>query len=73
MIIDNKIIWMLGNYPIRINNRKAYTFILEIFWKEESKTNINKDKIANTNATNPPTLLGIDRKIAYKCKKYHSG
>jgi len=46
MIIDNKIIWMLGNYPIRINNRKAYTFILEIFWKEESKTNINKDKIS---------------------------
>jgi len=25
------------------------------------------------NATTPPNLLGIDRKIAYAIKKYHSG
>jgi len=24
-------------------------------------------------ATTPPNLLGIDRKIAYAIKKYHSG
>jgi hypothetical protein len=30
-------------------------------------------KIDNTNAITPPNLLGIDRKIAYANKKYHSG
>jgi hypothetical protein len=28
---------------------------------------------ANAKATTPPNLLGIDRKIAYANKKYHSG
>jgi hypothetical protein len=38
--------------------------------KVANKTKINR---ANTKARRPPTLLGIDRKIAYKCRKYHSG
>jgi hypothetical protein len=34
---------------------------------------INKIAIENTKAITPPNLLGIDRKIAYANKKYHSG
>lgn len=30
-------------------------------------------RIESTNATTPPNLLGIDRRIAYANKKYHSG
>ena len=29
--------------------------------------------IDKTNANTPPNLLGIDRRIAYAIKKYHSG
>lgn len=32
-----------------------------------------KIKIDNTNAITPPSLFGIDRRIAYANKKYHSG
>jgi len=34
---------------------------------------INKIKTANKSPTTPPNLLGIERKIAYANKKYHSG
>jgi hypothetical protein len=34
---------------------------------------INKIKRAIAKAITPPSLLGIDRKIAYTHKKYHSG
>jgi hypothetical protein len=37
------------------------------------KGNVNKIKIENNKAKTPPILLGIDRKIAYANKKYHSG
>lgn len=30
-------------------------------------------KIENTSAKTPPNLLGIERRIAYANKKYHSG
>jgi len=30
-------------------------------------------RIDNPKATTPPNLLGIDRRIAYAIKKYHSG
>ena len=30
-------------------------------------------KIDETRARTPPSLLGIDRRIAYANKKYHSG
>jgi len=44
-------------------------FILNLWVKErEIKIKIDKPK-ANT----PPSLLGIERKIAYANKKYHSG
>jgi len=34
---------------------------------------INRIAIDKTKETTPPNLLGIDRKIAYANKKYHSG
>ena len=34
---------------------------------------INKINNAAANAITPPNLFGIDRKIAYTHKKYHSG
>jgi hypothetical protein len=34
---------------------------------------MNKINNAANNASTPPSLLGIDRKIAYTHKKYHSG
>jgi len=37
------------------------------------KGQIIKIIIERANATTPPSLLGIDRKIAYAIKKYHSG
>lgn len=33
----------------------------------------NKIRIAANIATTPPSLFGIDRKMAYAHKKYHSG
>lgn len=30
-------------------------------------------KIERTSATTPPNLFGIDRRIAYANRKYHSG
>lgn len=43
--------------------------IIILFLK--GKTIINK--IDNNKAITPPNLLGIDRRIAYANKKYHSG
>lgn len=34
---------------------------------------ITRIRIERTKARTPPNLLGIDRKIAYANKKYHSG
>jgi hypothetical protein len=34
---------------------------------------INKITRAENRATTPPSLLGIDRRIAYTHRKYHSG
>lgn len=34
---------------------------------------VNKINIAANIATTPPSLLGIERKIAYAQRKYHSG
>jgi hypothetical protein len=34
---------------------------------------MNKISIARNSANTPPNLLGIDRKIAYTHRKYHSG
>lgn len=34
---------------------------------------IARIKIERTRARTPPSLLGIDRKIAYANRKYHSG
>jgi hypothetical protein len=34
---------------------------------------INKIKSAENKAITPPNLLGIERRIAYTHKKYHSG
>jgi hypothetical protein len=37
------------------------------------KGKINKIAIDKTRAITPPNLLGIERRIAYANKKYHSG
>jgi hypothetical protein len=39
----------------------------------EEILNKNKTITAKTKPTTPPNLLGIERKIAYANKKYHSG
>lgn len=50
----------------------GYIFILwNLFFIENGI--VNKIKIDNINAITPPNFLGIDRKIAYANKKYHSG
>jgi len=36
-------------------------------------TNAKRSTIDKTKLTTPPNLLGIDRKIAYANRKYHSG
>jgi hypothetical protein len=41
-----------------------------IFWVNGK---IKRMAIEATKATAPPSLLGIDRRIAYANKKYHSG
>ena len=47
-------------------NFRVLKFFLKLTW-------IKKTAIAITNATTPPNLLGILRKIAYAKRKYHSG
>jgi hypothetical protein len=39
----------------------------------EDNGKMNKISRAAANANTPPNLFGIDRKIAYTHKKYHSG
>jgi hypothetical protein len=34
---------------------------------------MNKMRRAENKATTPPSLLGMDRKMAYTQRKYHSG
>lgn len=34
---------------------------------------MKKTKIARSNPTTPPSLFGIERRIAYANRKYHSG
>jgi len=44
---------------------------LNLFFIDSGR--LNRIKILINNAKTPPNLLGIDRKIAYANKKYHSG
>ena len=37
------------------------------------KGSVNKINIAANSASTPPNLFGIDRRIAYTHRKYHSG
>lgn len=39
-------------------------------WRKGSRAKIRIDRIR---AKTPPSLLGIDRRIAYANRKYHSG
>lgn len=53
-------------------------FIIKLKVCDLKIENFKKDKIYNTaidktKATTPPNLLGIDRKMAYANRKYHSG
>ena len=49
--------------------RKEFDSFFEVF----SKGRRNNTKMAAINAITPPSLLGIDRSIAYANRKYHSG
>jgi hypothetical protein len=49
---------------------KLKWLILCFICTKTNKVRINK---ADANPISPPNLLGIDRKTAYKCRKYHSG
>lgn len=56
------------------NSTFACTFIpLDLFLGFKMKGNTYKIAIDIISATTPPSLLGIDRRIAYIGKKYHSG
>lgn len=52
-----------------LNGRNVMARCFEI-WSMGSSIRII---IENTNASTPPSLLGIDRRIAYANRKYHSG
>lgn len=43
----------------------------KIFLEDRGST--NRMAIDNTRAITPPSLLGIDRRMAYANRKYHSG
>jgi len=71
-------------WPIYPSNKKSKTNNQKKIWckgryKEDRiaevliNGSVNKTKIDANNATTPNNLLGIDRKIAYEGKKYHSG
>lgn len=45
---------------------------MEVFFKINNEGKY-KIKIENNKAKTPPNLLGIDRRMAYANKKYHSG
>jgi len=47
--------------------------VCDILWIDCTIDKTLKIRIAKTNPINPPNLLGIERRTAYKCKKYHSG
>jgi hypothetical protein len=71
--LQSMLIWLLVLLLFRIIfyllGRIDY---LQIFFLFE-KGRINKIAIDITRAITPPSLLGIDRKIAYANRKYHSG
>lgn len=50
----------------------GYIVVLLEFCENE-RGSVNKMKIAENIATTPPNLFGIDRRIAYAHRKYHSG
>lgn len=58
---NQKTHWLMG--------RKDMLRCLEV-WRNGIMMRI---RIESTRAKTPPSLLGIDRKIAYANKKYHSG
>lgn len=74
-----------GRAPIHVNKKKVITKIQNntcffklnwfpwIFFLFFINGRNIKIKIDINNAITPPNLLGIDRKIAYANKKYHSG
>lgn len=64
--VKNKNLWK--NKPKEIRERT-------IFWGVKLGKNLKKykNRTLKTRATTPPNLLGIERKISYANKKYHSG
>jgi len=61
------------NQKIKTNRAIGEAFILCILSIFLRIGNTEMPKIAANIVTTPPALWGIDRKIAYAYKKYHSG
>lgn len=73
-----------GIPPIQVRIRTSATSVQNSIWERGRKVNprctdvwrigttINT-RIENRRASTPPSLLGMDRRIAYANKKYHSG
>lgn len=69
-----------GLFPIHVNKTMVLNNAHVLSWWYKFKGEFigasgkkNRIRIAENITTTPPTLLGIDRKIAYAHKKYHSG
>lgn len=73
-----------GIIPSQVRSRKLATNTQKRTRRRGEKTTppekrgeriekIKRTKIDITNATTPPSLLGIERRIAYAKRKYHSG
>lgn len=73
-----------GRAPIHVRIIQSITRHQNIIWligqnlRDDAsallvKGRMNRIKIASARAITPPSLLGIDRRMAYTHRKYHSG
>ena len=61
VVRDQNNVWEAG--------RKVFACFLEV-WRIGTR---NRTRMEAKSAITPPSFLGIDRRIAYANKKYHSG
>lgn len=73
-----------GRPPIQVKRRQSTTNIQNRIWFSGKNANPrrslgcvngreNRIKIAENIAITPPSLFGMDRRMAYAQRKYHSG
>ena len=86
MVVNSLLSWRYGSstgfIPSHVKNRKETTKLQNLkyfrssllYWVFVGFTKrIKRIRIDLSKATTPPNLLGMERKIAYANKKYHSG